>query len=158
MSHLAADHAQRDVETIRHTVGRAVAWVMAILVACSVLLYVVRLPLLRLIFLHGQMDEVGVDRMAAILPYHLVGLAPFGALLVLARAHVAMKNGRIMFAIGVFNAICNVVFDLLFYRLIGLEGLALSTSCVHTAVAIIFWFRLQTHLGASDAEHGRSAA
>jgi putative peptidoglycan lipid II flippase len=158
MSHLAADYAKRDVETIRHTVGRALAWVMAILVACSVLLYVVRLPLLRLIFLHGQMDEGGVDRMAAILPYHLVGLAPFGALLVLARAHVAMKNGRIMFGIGVFNAACNVIFDLLLYRLIGLEGLALSTSCVHTAVAIIFWFRLQTHLGASSAEQGRSAA
>jgi putative peptidoglycan lipid II flippase len=143
MSHLSDDFARRDLATIRSTVTRSLAWVCGILVAASVLLYVVREPLLRLVFLHGQMDEGGVERMAAILPYHLVGLAPFGALLVLARAHVAMKNGGIMFAAGAYNAAANVVFDILFYRWIGLEGLALSTSCVHTAIAVLFWFQLE---------------
>ena len=32
------------------------------------------------------MDWLGVERMVRLLPYQLVGLAPFGALLVLARA------------------------------------------------------------------------
>src|SRR5690606_13617905 len=96
MSHLSDDFARRDLATIRSTVVRALASVLGILVVASAVLYVVRTPLLRLVFLHGQMDEAGVDRMAAILPYHLLGLAPFGALLVLARAHVATKNGAIM--------------------------------------------------------------
>jgi putative peptidoglycan lipid II flippase len=152
MSHLSDDYARRDLETIRRTVARSLAWVCGLLVAASVVLYVVRLPLLRLIFLHGQMDAEGVERMAAILPYHLVGLAPFGALLVLARAHVAVKNGRIMFAAGVINAVCNVVFDVVLYRLIGLEGLALSTSCVHLAVAVLFWFQFDARLGAMRTE------
>jgi putative peptidoglycan lipid II flippase len=146
MSQLAEDFARRDLETIRQTVARSLAWVCGLLIAASVLLYVLRGPLLRLIFLHGQMDLAGVEKMAAILPYHLVGLAPFGALLVLARAHVAIKNGGIMFAAGVFNAASNVVFDVLFYRWMGIEGLALSTSCVHLAVAVLFWFRLESRL------------
>ena len=114
----------------------ALASVCGILTAASILLFLVRAPLLRLIFLHGQMDEGGVERMASLLPYHLIGLAPFGALLVLARAHVATKNGGIMISMGVLNASSNVAFNLLLVRVLGLEGLALSTSCVHAVVAL----------------------
>jgi putative peptidoglycan lipid II flippase len=152
MSHLSEDFARRDLVTIRRTVVRALASVCGILLATSALLYAVRAPLLRLVFLHGQMDEAGVERMAALLPYHLVGLAPFGALLVLARAHVATKNGAIMISMGLFNATSNVAFNLILYRVIGLEGLALSTSFVHLVVAIVFWFRFDTRLQALRAE------
>lgn len=154
MSHLSEDFARRDLLTIRRTVVRALASVGGILITASLILFFVREPLLRLIFLHGQMDEAGVMRMAHILPYHLVGLAPFGALLVLARAHVATKNGAIMISMGILNASSNVFFNLILYRVIGLEGLALSTSCVHFAVAVVFWFRFEARLASlrRDAE------
>ncbi len=146
MSHLAEDFAKRDLGLIRRTVVKALLAVCGLLLLASVLLFAMRGPLLRAIFLHGQMDAAGVDRMAALLPYHLVGLAPFGALLVLARAHVATKNGAIMISMGIFNATSNVLFNLVLLRFVGLEGLALSTSCVHTAVAIVFWFRFESRL------------
>jgi putative peptidoglycan lipid II flippase len=146
MSHLAEDFAHRQLDTLRHTVVRALGTVVALLLAASVLLYFVRQPLLRLVFLHGQMDEGGVDRMASLLPYHLFGLAPFGALLVLARTHVALKNGSIMFGMGLFNAGANVLFNVILAPILGLEGLALSTSLVHLSVAIVFWFRLEARL------------
>jgi len=85
------------------------------------------------------------------MPYHLGGLAPFGALLVLARAHVALKNSGIMIGMGVLNAGCNVLFNLVLLKLMGLEGLALSTSCVHTAIAVIFWFQFESRLKAVAA-------
>jgi len=146
ISHLAEDFAAQKFELIRRTVIKALASVSAILLAASALLYLVRYPLLRLIFLHGKMDAAGVDRMAQLLPYHLVGLAPFGALLVLARAHVATKNGSIMISMGIFNATSNIAFNLILSRFFGLEGLALSTSCVHLAVAVVFWFRFEARL------------
>ncbi|MBX3207886.1 MAG: hypothetical protein KF764_22765 [Labilithrix sp.] len=151
MSHLADDFARRDLAMIRRTVTKALLSVCGILFAATVLLYVVRRPLLRLIFLHGQMDEAGVDRMAEILPYHLVGLVPFGALLVLARAHVATKNGAIMISMGILNAGTNIAGNLVLVRVLGLEGLALSTSTVQLVVAIIFWFRFQKRLGELEA-------
>jgi putative peptidoglycan lipid II flippase len=76
------------------------------------------------------------------LPYHLVGAAPFGALLVLARAHVALKNSRIMVSMGVLNASLNLVFDLVLVRVLGLKGIALATSLTHLVVAMVFWYRL----------------
>lgn len=146
ISHLADDFAAKAYDTIRSTVIKALFAVCGALVAIALLLYAVRYPLLRLIFLHGKMDADGVDRMAHIMPYHLIGLAPFGALLVLARAHVATKNGRIMIGMGFFNASCNAVFNVILAHFLGLEGIALSTSCVQAAVAIVFWFRLEKRL------------
>lgn len=158
LSHLADDYARGDIATIRRTVQKALLAVVAILGAVSVVLYVVRLPLLRLVFLHGEMDAAGVDRMAAVLPYHLVGLAPFGALLVLARAHVATKNGAIMIGMGALNAGSNLLLTVGLYRVLGLEGIALATSCVHTAVAVVFWIRFESRLGALHAAAPGSAA
>ena len=129
---------------IRDTVQRTLFWSCGILAAGSLLVYAVRGPLLRAVFLHGEMDAAGVERMIDILPYHLVGVAPFGALLVLARAHVALKNSRIMISMGILNASLNLVFDLVLVKALGLRGLALSTSLTHLGVALVFWYRLET--------------
>jgi peptidoglycan biosynthesis protein MviN/MurJ (putative lipid II flippase) len=97
------------------------------------------------------MDAAGIERMARILPYHLVGLAPFGALLVLVRAHVAVQNSRIMFSMGVLNAALNGALDVVLMPVLGLEGLALSTSCTHAIVAVVFAVRLDSRLTATSA-------
>lgn len=152
LSHLSDDFAGRDFAKMRQTVIRALFYVCGILVLASALLFVVRMPLLRVVFLRGDMDAEGVQRMARIFPYHLVGLAPFGALLVLARAHVAMKNTSIMVGMGVLNATLNAVLNVVFLRLIGLEGIALATSIMHLVVAIVFWFRFETKLHATKRE------
>jgi len=146
LSHLADDFAAGKIDKLRATVSRSLLSVCTILAAMAAILYVVRAPLLRFVFLRGEMDAAGVERMISILPYHLVGLAPFGALLVLARAHVAIKNSRIMLSMGVMNAALNAVFNVVLLKAIGLEGIALSTSCVQLAVAVVFWFRLEAVL------------
>jgi putative peptidoglycan lipid II flippase len=148
LSHLADDFAAQRYDEVRRKVVRAIGAVFAILLAAAALLYVIRRPLLRFVFLRGEMDEGGVELMITLLPYNLVGLAPFGALLVLARAHVAVKNSGIMLSMGIFNAACNAIFNVILLRAIGLPGIALSTSCVQAAVAVVFWFRLERRLEA----------
>jgi putative peptidoglycan lipid II flippase len=148
LTHLSDDFAARDLSKLRTTVRRALAVVVGLLAAASVLLWAVRRPLLRLVFEHGAMDAAGVERMARLLPYHLVGLAPFGALLILARAHVAAQNSRIMISMGVLNAALNAGLNFAFLPSLGLEGIALSTSCTYGIVAIVFAVRFERRLSA----------
>lgn len=150
LSHLADDFAAGDRTKIRRTVIRALFYVSALMIAIGIVLHLIRGPLLRFVFLHGDMDVDGVARMARVFPYHLVGLAPFGALLVLARAHVAMKNTSIMIGMGVLNAGLNAILNVVFLGLLGLEGIALATSVTHLAVAVVFWVRFEKKL-AEDA-------
>jgi len=146
LTHLSQDFAARDLRTLRSSVRRALATVVAILGAATAALWIVRRPLLHLVFGHGAMDWAGVERMAHLLPYHLVGLAPFGALLVLARAHVAVQNSRIMLSMGVLNAALNAGLNFALLPSLGLEGIALSTSCTYAVVAGVFWVRLRARL------------
>jgi putative peptidoglycan lipid II flippase len=151
LSHFSHDVASKNVDGFTRTVKKALAVVSAILVAMSVALAIFRRPILRAVFLHGEMDAAGVDGMAAILPFALLGVAPFGALLILARAHVALQNSRIMISMGILNAGLNLVFDLLFFVWIGLPGIALSTSMMQLAIAIVFWIRLKKRLAEEKA-------
>lgn len=124
------------------TTRRTLAVVVALLAGLSALLVAFRTPLCTLLFLHGNMDPAGVARIAEILPWALAGAAPFGALLVLARAHVAQQNSRIMPGMGVLNSTLNAAFNLAFVGRLGLAGIALSTSMTYVVVAVVFWIRL----------------
>jgi putative peptidoglycan lipid II flippase len=142
MTRLAQDAAEpnRLLTTVRRTVGV----VVTVLVATSAALVAVRTPLSALLFGHGSMDAGGVRRIAEILPWGLLGVAPFGALLVLARAHVARQNSRIMPGMGILNSSLNVAFNAIFVGVLGLSGIALSTSLTYFVVAVVFWVRLRT--------------
>ena len=135
-------HEAARPQAFRVTVQRTLAAVIALSLGVAALLAVFRDPLCRLLFAHGSMDPAGVQRIAGILPWALAGVAPFGALLVLARAHVALQNSRIMPSMGVLNASLNAVFNALFVGPLGLAGIAFSTSLTYAIVAIVFWIRL----------------
>jgi len=151
LTHLSEDFAAGHTRDLRAKVRRALVTVMVLLAAASVLLWLVSRPLLHLVFGHGAMDWLGVERMVHLLPYHLVGLAPFGALLVLARAHVAVQNSRIMLSMGVLNAALNAGLNVALLPWLGLEGIALSTSCTYAVVAVVFAMRFRARLAARAA-------
>ncbi len=114
-----------------------------------------RQPICRVLFLRGAMDSAAVAEIARVVPYAAIGAIPFAWLLVLARANVALQNRQIMIPLGILNATSNVVFNILFLRLLDLRGLALATTCVHALVAACMWLalqlRLRIHLAADGA-------
>lgn len=154
LSHLSTDAALGNFAAVRATVRKSVLVVVLVLMASALAMAAMSGWLLRFIYLRGAMDPDGVARMVRLMPYHLVGLASFGALLVLAKAHVSIKNSGIMIGMGALNASLNLVFDVVLAKAIGLEGIALATSCVHTAIAVVFWVRFERKV----AELGRGGS
>lgn len=146
LSHLSLDVAARSLPAFTLTVRRALLVVCALLVSMTVGLELFLEPVLRLVFLHGEMDAAGVAVLAEVTRYALLGVAPFGALLILARAHVALQNSRIMFSMGILNAGSKLVLSLALFPLLGLRGLALGTSAMNLVVAVVFWVRLRARL------------
>jgi putative peptidoglycan lipid II flippase len=124
------------------TLRQTLLAVLGLLVLAAAVVAVFRRPLCALLFGRGAMDAGGVAQIAAILPWALLGAAPFGALLVLARAHVALQNSRIMPSMGIVNSVLNAAFNALFVGTLGLSGIAFSTSVTYAVVAAVFWFRL----------------
>jgi putative peptidoglycan lipid II flippase len=140
LTRLSGEATRRD--QFRATTKRTLVTVVAMLLASAALLSAFRMPLCTLLYSHGAMDRAGVERIAGILPWALLGAAPFGALLVLARAHVALQNSRIMPAMGLLNSALNAAFNALLVGILGLSGIALSTSITYLVVAVVFWISL----------------
>ena len=156
LSHLAAAGADGRRFELRRTVVRSILVVAAVFGAVAVGLWALRTPLVTLVYGRGAMDAAALARMAHLLPYHLVGLVPLGIVLVLSRAHVSLGNSRILVGVGVFNAVSNLVLNLLFVRVLGLEGIALATSVVSALVAWVFWIRLGRTLRAAEPQRQRA--
>lgn len=146
LSHLAVAGAAGDRSGFRQMLARALWGMTALLGGVALLAFILRGPLVRLAYGRGVMDAAGLARIADILPYHLLGLAPLGALMVLARAHVSLGNSRILLMMGALNAGLNLALNLALAPVLGLEGIALSTSLVNLLVAVVFWWRLDAVL------------
>jgi putative peptidoglycan lipid II flippase len=157
LTHLSEDFAARDVARLRSTLRRTLVSVLAILGCASAALWLASEPLTRLLFAHGAMDARGAARVAHLLAYHLAGLVPFGALLVLARAHVAIQNSRIMLSMGLLNAGLNAALNAALVRPLGHEGIALATSVTYAVVAVVFAVRLRARLSAALPLEPRAA-
>ena len=150
LSHLAAAGADGRRFELRRTVVRSVLGVTLVFGAVALALALLRTPLVTLVYGRGAMDAAALARIAHLLPYHLVGLVPFGIVLVLARAHVSLGNSRILIGMGTLNAAANLGLNIVLSHWLGLEGIALATSAVNVVVAWLFWVRLGQRLRAAD--------
>jgi putative peptidoglycan lipid II flippase len=146
LSHLAAAGAEGRRRDLRRTVIRSTLLVAGALAVAAAAMFLARVPLVRVVYGRGAMDAAALARIAHILPYHLIGLPPFGIILVLARAHVSLGNSRILVRMGVLSAASNLVLNLALARFLGLEGVALATSLVNVVVATAFWVRFRARL------------
>jgi putative peptidoglycan lipid II flippase len=149
LSHLAAAGADGRRFELRRTVLRSVLGVSLIFGVVALALGALRVPLVTLVYGRGAMDAVALARIAHLLPYHLIGLVPFGIVLVLARAHVSLGNSRILVGMGTLNAAANLALNVVLAHWLGLEGIALATSAVNVIVAGVFWVLLARRLRAA---------
>ena len=51
-----------------------------------------------------------------------------------------------MISMGFLNATANAVFNVILLQVLGLEGIALSTSMMQTLVAIVFYVRFEKRI------------
>ena len=142
---------RRALTAIRAKLSGALRVTLLSLSAACLVLHLVRVPLLRLVFRHGAMDDDGVLRMAEILPYYLAGVPTFGVLLVLVRAHIAAQNSRVMVRMGILNAAVNLAGNAILAKVMGLKGIALSTSVVHAIVAAVLYVMMNKKLRELEA-------
>lgn len=124
--------------------------------ALSIVLILLRAPLVSLIYGHGQFPRGQLGAVHAVWALYLVGLGPtlFGR--VFARGHLVLKNTRLLMVMGITNLLVKIGLNLLLVGPLGLPGLALSTSLTYSALAVIFMIRFMK-AGIEVDEAGRGS-
>jgi putative peptidoglycan lipid II flippase len=147
--------AQRDLEQIRQTVGFYLKLVFVFSVPVAIGLYVFSDSVVRLVFQRGAFTAEDVTLVGAIqamfafqIPFYIGGI-------LLVRLISSLKANHILMWGAVINLGVNVGLNILFIQLMGVKGIALSTSFVYlVSFSYLFFFirRLLRHSEQTAAE------
>ncbi|MCB1683016.1 MAG: murein biosynthesis integral membrane protein MurJ [Pseudomonadales bacterium] len=108
-------------------------------VPAAVALYVLALPLIAGIFLHGALSVIDARMAALALQAFAVGLLPMVLVKVLAPAFFARQDTMTPFRIARLAIGVNILLNLALFRILGHVGLALATSVSAWVNALLLW-------------------
>jgi putative peptidoglycan lipid II flippase len=93
-------------------------------------------PVVRLLVQHGATKAHSTEVIAHLLVFFSIGLFPFSCFQLLLRAFYAMQDTRTPAKINIVAVALNVVVDLIYFRYLKVEGLALGHATAYTFAAV----------------------
>jgi len=136
--------AQRDFESIRKTLIKALKLVFFFTLPAMAGLIVLRKPIIILLFKRGLFDLRAAGLTAEALLYFSLGLWAYSASRVLVTVFYGLQDARTPAKIAVMAIIFNIMFCFLFLKPLGHGGLALAT-----AMAAVLQFTFLTYAARS---------
>lgn len=138
-----ATHIAAGLTMFRNTLGLGLRLALTLIVPAAVGLFVLAMPIIRLIFEHGEFTATDTGVTALALRFYLIGL-PFAAVdLLLVYAFYARKNTLTPALVGFFSHILYMLTVLLLFERFSLFSLMIADSVKHIAHAIISALLLQ---------------
>jgi putative peptidoglycan lipid II flippase len=145
LTHLSRDAARGDWSALSGTLRRGLRMVLFLTVPSMVGLYLLGVPIIRLIYEHGRFSEHATHETARALSGYAVGLAAYSAVKVVAPAFYALGRTRVPLVGSVLAVAANLAWNLATFRSLGHFGLALGTSiaAIVNLCVLVFAFQLR---------------
>lgn len=122
--------------------------ILAILVIpASVGLYVLRLPIVKLVYERGIFDTIASDMTANALRYYTIGLIGFALRDVLSRAFYAIKDTKSVMINGSIAVILNIIVSVILVPYLGVAGIAIGTSVSGLFGTVLLMVSLHLKIG-----------
>jgi putative peptidoglycan lipid II flippase len=128
LPNLSRLHSNGDSAAFSRTIDWGVRTCLLFGVPAAAALYVLSLPLMATIFLHGAMTDHDVRMAALSLDAFAIGLLGFALVKVAAPAYFAGEDTRTPFRIAVVAVVLNIVLSLALFRVMGHVGVAFATA------------------------------
>jgi putative peptidoglycan lipid II flippase len=133
LTHLSRDAAQKDWVALAATLRRGLRMVLFLTVPAMLGLALLRVPIIRLIYEHGNFSHRATLQTARALLGYSAGLAAYAAVKVVAPAFYAMGRARVPMIGSLLAVGSNLIWNFATFRTLGHFGLALGTSIAATA-------------------------
>jgi len=123
-----------------------------IMIPASVGMIILSNPIIKVLFERNQFTAADTLKVANILVFHCAGLVFFGLLMMLNRIFYSFKDVKTPLKVASFSMIVNFALDWLLIKVIGVAGVALSTSLVAVINAIILIIIFRKRAGNLDGK------
>ncbi len=137
LSHWSGRYYELGYQRLNEGVKKALKAVGFIGLPFTVFLILFHQPILKLAFGRGNFPQERLSEVGLTWICYLLGFLPHMMGSILVRAHLTLKNTKILMRCGFYRCILNIIFNFIFMRLLYTSGIALSSS--FTSV-FFFWF------------------
>jgi putative peptidoglycan lipid II flippase len=140
--------ARGEMGKLVETLGRGLRMVCFITLPAAVGLAVLREPIIRLLFQHGEhFDAAATADVAYALLFYLIGMVSFASVKTVVSAFYSMKETRIPVLCASISMAANVGLNFLLIRPLQIGGLALATTLSFTLNLVLLLTMLRRRLG-----------
>jgi putative peptidoglycan lipid II flippase len=144
---LSSRWADRDRDGFRRLLTQGIRGTAFIVVPAAFGYLALATPVVRLLLEHGVMGGQSTDLVAGVLTVFSVGLFSFSSFQMMLRAFYAMQDTRTPALINVVAVALNTAVNVLYFRYLKVEGLALGHATAYTFAAIASVTILSRRLG-----------
>jgi putative peptidoglycan lipid II flippase len=125
MSRLAHD---QDYPRMRATIAHAIGLMLMLNVPATLGLIALAVPIIALIFEHGNFTAADTAATASALRWYAIGLVGYSVVRIVSPTFYALGKSRIPVTVSVVSVLLNVALNLALVRTMGYRGLAFGTS------------------------------
>lgn len=150
MPELSESFSRGDTDGYRANLSFGLRTVVFILVPAAVAMISLSVPAVGVLYERGEFDPQATDTVAALLSAYGLGLVAYGAYFVLVRSFYSHQNTRTPAAINVGMLGMFVVLAYFLTRLVGLAGVPLAFSAVHTGAALVLLYFMRREIERID--------
>lgn len=132
-----------NIKEVEATVTNSLVTITLVVLPCIVGLMVFSEPIIRFLFYRGEFDDRAVFLTSGGMFWYAAGLIGFGYREILSRVFYSMNDTKTPTINAAIAVVINIILNLLFSRIIGLNGLALATSIASIAGSVLLMISLR---------------
>jgi putative peptidoglycan lipid II flippase len=137
---LSENWTEQDLTPFRHQLLRGIRATAFIIVPAALGYIALARPIIRLLLQHGVTQEASTNLIAGVLTMFSIGLFSFCSFQLLLRAFYSMQDTRTPAFVNVAAVAVNTALNLILFRYLKVEGLALGHAAAYTTGTAIFAF------------------
>lgn len=136
---------EKNEEGLRKLIKNAMVTISLLVIPATIGIMVLAEPVVELLFLRGEFDKVASVMTSQALFYYAIGILGYAFASIFARVYYSFNDTKIPVINGAIGVTIDIILNMILSRIIGIRGLALSTSISSIIIAVLHMIRLKKY-------------
>lgn len=139
LTHWSTMVAESKIIELKHSIERSLTTILFISLPMALLLYIFRLPLVKVIFERGEFDNEDTFITAVVMGIIALGITPNLLGLIFTRVHLAFQNTKLFFVVSIIRLVITYTIIRITTPIYGISGIAIALVSSYLVTIPLLW-------------------
>ncbi len=144
---MSEHYALRRMSRFKETANLGLRATLLVIVPCAVIYLMLNKPIIRFLLQHGFFKAGDTELLSGVLFFFALGLIPYSVDMLLTKTFYSLQDTRTPMIINCFVVAVNIAANLVFFRWLGVRGLALGFTTAYVFSMLLDGTVLRLRLG-----------